>query len=292
MLLGGIYRTDFGRATVVAIYFFGFWLCVQTTQFITSNLANVLLPTFSKLQYEPERLKSAFLRATRMLAILGVFVCLLQAAVAAPMIQTLFRPKDEPEKWVPSVPILQVISVALALQLFNMPAQSLIQAQGRFRTLLKLALLCPVVFFSLIYAATATGRTPDGVIRSEWLRNGLEAIFRQPVNVSVVVAIGVAIYCLVIGPAFLYAAIRPLGGTWREIWPIYVWPVVTSAVAVGVGMVVCHWLPHTRGGNWGKLVLVPVVSAIFYAPLVRLWAPEDWRELVNRIGAIARRGKA
>jgi O-antigen/teichoic acid export membrane protein len=291
MTLGAIYRTEQGRALVVAIYFFGFYLCVQTTQFITSNLANVLLPTFSKLQHEPARLKAAFLRATRMLAILGVFVCLLQAAVAAPMIQTLFRPKLEPDKWVPAVPILQVISLALALQLFNMPAQSLIQAQGRFGTLLKLAVLCPVVFFVLVLAAAATGQTPDGQIRFEWLGRMLETIFRQPVNVSVVVAIAVAVYCLIIGPAFLYAAIRPMGGTWREIWPIYVWPIVTSAAAIGIGMVACHWLPHTRAGNWAKLLLVPLISLVAYAPLVRLWAPDSWNELTARVGSMLRRGK-
>ncbi len=140
--------------------------------------------------------------------------------------------------------------------------------------------------------AAATGRTPDGQIRFEWLGRALEAIFRQPVNVSIIVAIAVAVYCLIIGPAFLYAAIRPVGGTWREIWPIYVWPVVTSAAAIAFGMIVCHWLPHTRAGNWAKLVLVPLASTVAYAPLVRLWAPEDWKELTKRVGAIARRGKA
>src|SRR5207302_4994338 len=135
----------------------------------------------------------------RLLAILGVFACLLQAAVAAPMIQTLFRPANDPNKFVAAVPVLQVISVAMALQLFNMPAQSLIQAQGRFGTLLKLAFLCAIVFFALVLGAAATGRTPDGQIRFEWLGRALEAIFRQPVNVSIIVAIAVAVYCLIIG---------------------------------------------------------------------------------------------
>jgi O-antigen/teichoic acid export membrane protein len=288
--LGGAYRTDVGRAAVVAVYFFGFYLCVQTTQFITANLANVLLPTFSKLQHETDRLKSAFLRATNMLAIVGVFACLLQAAVATPMIRTLFRDKHDPDKWVPAIPILQVISFAMALQLFNMPAQSLIQAQGRFRTLLKLSIVCPVLFFGLVWLAAATGTGPVGDIRYEWLRHGLESVFRQPVNVATVVACAVAVYCVIIGPAVLYVAIRPVGGSWRDIWPIYVWPIVTASAAILVGMLAGRLLlPRTTAGYWGRLVLVPLVSTAAYLPLVRLAAPDAWRDAMDKFVRKGRR---
>jgi hypothetical protein len=267
-------------------------LCVQTTQFITSNLANVLLPTFSKLQHEPERLKKAFLRATQMLAIIGVFVCLLQAAVAAPMIQAILRVKGDADKWVPAVPILKVISLAMALQLFNMPAQSLIQAQGRFFTLLKVSIICPILFFSLIWLAAATGSRPDGQIRWAALHDLLFHVFNQPVDVSVVVAIGVAIYCAIIGPICLYVAIRPVGGMWRDIWPIYLRPVATSLLAIFVGMAVGHPLPHTPLGNWGKLLLVPTVSVMAYLPMAWLTAPAACRELWTRIHGLIHRRSA
>jgi PST family polysaccharide transporter len=290
--LGAIYRTDEGRAAVVAVYFFGFFLCVQTTQFITTNLANVLLPAFSKLQHETERLKSAFLRATKMLAIVGVFICLLQAAVATPMIRTLFRPKGDPEKWVPAIPVIQIISAAMALQIFSMPAQSLIQAQGRFKTLLKLAVVCPVLFFALVWAGAACGVGATGTIRYAWLARALESIFRQPVNVSVVVALAVTVYCAIIGPAVLYVAIRPVGGSWRDIWPIYLWPVVTGGAAILGAMVAGRaLLPHTIGGYWARLVLVPLVSCAIYAPLVRWTARDSWDDAVGRIGRILGRDR-
>ena len=92
-ILGHVYNTEAGLAAVVGIYFFAYNLCIQTTQFITSNLANVLLPAFSKLQHETERLKRAFLRSTKMLAIVGVFICLLQAAVG--LSQTHPAPKQQ-----------------------------------------------------------------------------------------------------------------------------------------------------------------------------------------------------
>jgi PST family polysaccharide transporter len=292
MTLGVLYHTKTGPAPLVGVYFFGFMLCVQTTQFITSNLANVLLPTFSKLQHEPERLKKAFLRATQMLAIIGVFVCLLQAAVAAPMIQAILRVKGDADKWVPAVPILKVISLAMALQLFNMPAQSLIQAQGRFFTLLKVSIICPILFFSLIWLAAATGSRPDGQIRWAALHDLLFHVFNQPVDVSVVVAIGVAIYCAIIGPICLYVAIRPVGGMWRDIWPIYLRPVATSLLAIFVGMAVGHPLPHTPLGNWGKLLLVPTVSVMAYLPMAWLTAPAACRELWTRIHGLIHRRSA
>jgi O-antigen/teichoic acid export membrane protein len=293
MTLGAIYRTDAGRAAVVAVYFFGFFLCVQTTQFITTNLANVLLPTFSKLQHEPQRLRRAFIRASRMLAITGVFICLLQAAVATPMIRTLFRPKGDPDKWIPAVPILKIISLAMAFQLFNMPALSLIQAQGRFRTMLKLAIAFPLLFFSMVWLAASTGEGQLGQIRYQTLNHFLERLFHQPVNVSAVVALAVAGYCAVIGPACLYVAIRPVGGSWRDIWPIYVWPVLTSLAAIVAGMAIGRWLlPRSHGGDWGRLLLVPVISGLLYLPLVRLTARDAWDDAVQRISGLVRRQRA
>jgi PST family polysaccharide transporter len=293
MTLGFIYHDKNGPAPLVGVYFFGFMLCVQTTQFITSNLANVLLPTFSKLQHEPERLKKAFLRATQMLAITGVFVCLLQAAVAAPMVQAILRVKGDPGKWIPAVPILQVISLAMALQLFNMPAQSLIQAQGRFFTLLKVAIICPVVFFSLVWSAAATGSRPDGQIRWLALRHLLNHIFpNQAVDVSVVVAIAVVIYCAIIGPFCLHIAIRPIGGKWREIWPIYLRPVITSLLAILIGMIAGHPLPHSTLGNWSKLLVVPMVSVLAYIPLAWMSAPTACREIWTRVHGLMHRSKA
>jgi O-antigen/teichoic acid export membrane protein len=290
MALGSLFSTPAGKAAVVGIYYFAFNLCLQTTQFLTTNLANVLLPTFGKLQYEPERLKSAFLRATKLLAIFGVFVCLLQAAIAAPMIQTLFRNKENPDKWVSAVPVLQVISLAMAMQLFNMPAMSLIQAQGRFRMMLRLSVVFAIAFMAIIISCAYVGTGTTGTIRFDGLRRFLEMIFRQPVplNVSIVVALGVALYNSVIGPICLYVAIRPIGGTWRDIWPIYLWPLITSGFAIFIGMAVGHMLPKSLPGNWMKLILVPTVSVLVYAPLVRLTAAGAWHDFVARLRGLWR----
>jgi hypothetical protein len=85
----------------------------------------------------------------------------------------------------------------------------------------------------------------------------------------------------------LYVAIRPVGGSWRDIWPIYVWPVVTGGAAILAGMFVGRLvLPRTIGGYWGRLVLVPIVSCIVYAPLVRWTTPDSWDEVVGRIGRV------
>ena len=289
MTLGVLYKTSDGPAPLVGTYFFGFMLCVQTTQFITTSLANVLLPTLSKLQNEPDRLKTAFLRTTKLLAIFGVFACLLQTAVAAPMVQAILHVKNDPGKWLAAVPILQVISIAMALQLFNMPAQSLIQAQGRFRTLLRLAIFCPICFFALIWLAACTGVRPTGQIRSAGLEHLLASMFGQHVDVSVMVAIAVVVYCLITGPFFLWVAIRPLRGSWRDIWPIYLWPIGTSSLAIAVGMLAGYPLPATPFGNWARLIVVPLASVIVYAPMVRVTAPDAWADVVSRLTGLVKR---
>jgi hypothetical protein len=219
-----------------------------------------------------------------------VFVCLLQAAIAAPMIQTLFRNKENPDKWVSAVPVLQVISLAMAMQLFNMPAMSLIQAQGRFRMMLRLSVVFAIAFMAIIISCAYVGTGTTGTIRFDGLRRFLEMIFRQPVplNVSIVVALGVALYNSVIGPICLYVAIRPIGGTWRDIWPIYLWPLITSGFAIFIGMAVGHMLPKSLPGNWMKLILVPTVSVLVYAPLVRLTAAGAWHDFVARLRGLWR----
>src|SRR5207248_3467187 len=78
-------------AKSVGIYFFAFNLATQTMQVFTQNLIGVLFPALSKMQSNIVQQTRAFLRAAELLAVIGVPMCLLQAALAGPAINVLFN---------------------------------------------------------------------------------------------------------------------------------------------------------------------------------------------------------
>jgi hypothetical protein len=172
--------------------------------------------------------------------------------------------------------------------------------------MLKLSIAFAVAFLAVVVTCGYMGTGTEGRIWCEPLKHFLEAIFRQPVwldagmrdikgdslNVATIVAIGVAGYNSIVGPFCLYVAIRPIGGTWKDIWPIYAWPVLTSFVAVFTGMFVGHQLPKSLLGNWEKLFVVPTVSFLVYAPLVRLTAKDAWGDMLGRFYSLFKKANA
>src|SRR4030095_5700241 len=90
----------------VGIYFFAFNLSLQTMAVFTNNLTGVLFPALSKLQHNLAYQTSAFLRAGELLAIVGVPLCLLQAALAGPAVAMLFN-----SWWYPAIRVLQLLSI-------------------------------------------------------------------------------------------------------------------------------------------------------------------------------------
>jgi ABC-type Fe3+ transport system permease subunit len=85
----------------------------------------------------------------------------------------------------------------------------------------------------------------------------------------------------------MYAAIRPVGGSAAEIWPIYLLPLALSGIAIALGWVVCHQFPATRLGDWGKLIGITLISAAVYVPAVRRLARDSWDELLQRVRGLA-----
>jgi PST family polysaccharide transporter len=267
---------------VQGIYFFAFNLTLQTTQFLTVNLSGVLFPALSKLQNDPARQRRAFLRATDMLMLLGVPLCLLQAALAAPAVHLFFP------RWAPAIGVLQCISVGMSLQLVNMPAMGMIQAQGRFKTLLALSIFCAAFFLGIVFLAAHSGHTDQGLIQWPWLKGPLEALMGAQANVAVVVALAVTLYCAIIGPTCIYTAIRPVGGTWSQIAVIYLRPLAMSVVAIAVGLLVCWRLPPSRLGDGLRLAGVSAIAAAVYVPAMRRLARSSWDVLVERLSEMVR----
>lgn len=240
---------------VVGVYYFAFGLSMQTMSLVTQSLGNVLFPVLSKLE-DPLRQTQGFIRAARLLALVGVPLCLLQAGVADPVIREVF-----PKRWLEAIPILQVLSLGMALRLVGSPAGSLFYAQGRFRTVLILNVCYAIAFLAAV------------TIGAYWAE-------------AMGVAIGASIYFAILGPVHMYAAVRPGGGTLLDIWRVYAVPVFASAFSMGAAMWVSSFIPHVRGENWLRITTVTVVTGVLYLVLIRLCAPMLLKELFIRFQSL------
>ena len=270
IVLGSLYKDK----AVLGIYFLAFNLSIQTMQLFTGNLTGVLFPALSKLQGDPARQIRAFLDATKLLAIIAVPLCLLQMGVADPGVRMFFQDN----KWQAAIPVLQALSLGMAFRVVASPGGSLIQAQGRFRVILITNVINAIVFLALVTAGALVG---DPKAASLWLRP------------ATTVGIAVAFYFALIGPIFLYVAIRPSGGTWRDIFRVYAAPMLVSIAAIAIAMAAGAMVPEKqiRGHRWGQAVRFTVVLTWFvaiYIPLIRYAAPNDWRALMRRVAGLYR----
>lgn len=197
--------------TIVGMYYFGFNLSMQSTSVLAAAISAALFPALSALQREPTRQLAAFRRSATVLAAVGVPLCLLQAGAAEPLVQLMFE-----RKWVASIPIIQILSVGMAVQLLNGAAGSLILAQGRFDEYLRLT----GTFALMMPTLVAIGAFFGGV-------NG--------------VAAGAATAAAVAGFLMPYIALRPTGGRIVDVWKVYFRPFVGGSMAVGTGMLAAQW---------------------------------------------------
>src|SRR6266550_2310773 len=147
LILGYFHGED-----IVGLYFFAFSLSAQTVQLLAANTAGVLYPALSKLQLEPPRQCQAFIRASRLSAVIGVPLCFLQAALAAPAFALFFDPK-----WREAVPVFQVLSVGMASMMASVAAGSMMQAQGRFKLLFQVSLAFAILFVVMVAIAAMLG---------------------------------------------------------------------------------------------------------------------------------------
>lgn len=260
----------------VGIYFFAFSLSIQTMQVFTSNLAGVLFPALSRLQDDPVHQTGAFLRAAGMLAVIGIPLCLLQAALAGPVMSILFN-----SWWLPAIRVLQLLSIGMAIRLVASPGGSLLQAQGRFRTYLIINAINAIVFLGLVYAGARLGENPPAWLM--WVARDLYA--------AVFVAGAVMIYFGLIGPVFLYVAIRGGGGRVADVWRVYAGPVAAAILAVAPAVWLARQLPQMaddRLRNLMRVLIIVAWSGLLYVPLIRLMAPQAWQGLVSRAGDLLR----
>jgi O-antigen/teichoic acid export membrane protein len=251
LILGRMYDKK-----IVGEYYWGFIVSTQVLQLLASNVAGVLLPSLARLQDEPGRLRSAFLRASSVLTLVAIPGCVLQVTLADPFIKLVFK-----SEYYAAIPIVQILSAGWMIMAVHHSATMLLKAQSRFGVYLWLNAAAAVVFVACVYAGAKLGQ-------------------------GVGAAVGVMAYSVLVGPTAVYVAIRPLKGTWRQTANVFAAPVFAGTLASAAGLWAGSIVPHGPGRdpihNILRFAAICVVVAAIYTPLVRWLAGDAWSEMISR----------
>lgn len=151
-------------AVELGYYTIAYRVLLMITQLLYTTTNQVVLPTFSRLQQEPERMRRGLYNATQLSSLISLPLCFGMAALAPELVLGLFG-----EQWLPSVTTMQVLAFVGPMQLSQGIVSSAITALGKPNWNLKVNFLnaiASVVAFSLAVqwgiVAVAAGRVVSG----------------------------------------------------------------------------------------------------------------------------------
>jgi PST family polysaccharide transporter len=238
----------------VGVYWVGFLFSIQVVQLLMVNLTNILFPAFMRLNSDPQRQFQGFLNAQRILAMLGVSGCLLQAAAAKPFARLMF-----PAEYEPSIIVMQILSLSMATRMVAGASFALLKSQGRFTAVVVNRWLSVAILVAVLTAILSLGY-------------GVAAV-----------AVVVAVVGGLIGPITFYTAIRPYNAGWTEVMETLARPVVCGVISVGIAWLLAQGMDRAGYGNVAQLVETMVVAVGINILLAWLWMRPVWDDFWLRV---------
>ena len=98
-------------SVALGYYSVAYRLLVTGTQLLTGILNQVALPTFSKLQSEPKRLRKALYKVTFLASLISIPAFMGLAVLAPELITVMFG-----KQWIPSIPVMKILASIGVLQ--------------------------------------------------------------------------------------------------------------------------------------------------------------------------------
>ncbi|WP_071594886.1 lipopolysaccharide biosynthesis protein [Pontibacter roseus] len=137
---------------------------------LTRTVSRVVFPSFSQLQSETEKLAKVYLSSTTLLAALIIPVCL-GIMVAAPEIVYVVLG----DQWLESIPVLQVLSLAIPLSFITMFAGIVCDAKAVLNWKIVITVTLIVVISALFFLLRQYGLIGFGfaLLISEFVRIGM-----------------------------------------------------------------------------------------------------------------------
>lgn len=249
---------------ILGAYYFAFNLSTQTVQLISANLSGVLLPSFAKIDSDRSRQLAAYLKVCSAIMLVGVLACLLQAALAHPLLRLVYA-----HKWDAAIPLFQILSVGMMFILPAGPGIVILSAQGRYRLLAVWTGVTTAAFLLAVVAGALSG--------------------------SVVgIALAVASFFLVFGPL---GVVIPVYENRRQaaefLGRVYFKPVLVGAVSTACGALAGAGLYLLTGWLEASFVAAGAVLAGVYLVLLATVLKRESEDLLSRLRPlVARFGRA
>ena len=235
--------------TALGYYAIAYRILTVMTQLLVNTSSQIALPTFSRLQEDPERFRNAFYTITQVTSLIAFPIFLGIVVVAPELIGTAFG-----EKWLPSVPVLQVLAFVGILRAVTYFKGSVFLALGKPAWRLWLGLLSATLNLVGFFIAVRWG--------------------------IVAVSCAYLIRACIIFPIGQWAISRliniPLIGYLRQ----FIAPLL-SALAMAIAIFATKQI---LGNFLNPLILIllitcTVIGAIVYGLAIRFLAPQLWQKL-------------
>lgn len=237
-------------------YFFAYRLAYQPLRILAASVSSVMVPTLSILKDDFLDQSRKSLRVSRLLAFAIMPVCFLQIALAEPFIDLFFG-----DKWLPSVPIIQILCLGLAFEGVSWVAQALVIARGNFNELFRLSLFfsATLIAFVIVFAFFFSWGSPE---------------------IRVAVAL-TSFYCLV-QPFFSVIVYRKAGISFLAVVKLHLFPAIISAIAVAIPFFVLHHVVEPQH-NFLEIIYISAGAFILHILLMRIFAREVFHEVATRL---------
>lgn len=142
-------------SAALGFYRVGFNISITPAKYISSPLIKIAFPAFSKLQENKDEIREAFLKVIKYISLITFPLGVGIATTASLFIPVLFG-----EKWIPSIPVIQIISLYGIFMSIGSIIPQVYKALGRPDIYLKYvsvrsAVAIPVYYYVVPYGLTA-----------------------------------------------------------------------------------------------------------------------------------------
>ena len=241
-------KADFGQ------YYFAFEKFGKPHQMLTRQLGGVLLPAFSRVQTDLNRMRRGFLKGTHSMCLIIYPIHILLIGLADPLIPLIFG-----EQWWPSVPVFQVFFIHILLVAPSSLSNDIILALKRPQ-------------FSLLFNALRIAVTFPVLL---WLGVTGASITKA--------AVCLLIIWLTFFPLWLGYSLYLMQLSLKEMW-LYLRGLVGITVVMALVLVVCRVVAEINGWPvWLMLLLAASLPSGMYLFLTRHHISDLFKKIVSSL---------
>jgi O-antigen/teichoic acid export membrane protein len=199
------------------------------TNIFSTIIRSVALPALARDLDDPDQRALRFAKALRMIALISFPVCLLMAALAQPLVSTLYG-----TRWKEAAPALVWLAVYGAIRVGMEPFQDFVVAGGRTRVIMAIQL----VWLVCLLGALLVGVDNWGIAGAGASQALVASLIVLPVYATVLRQGGVTYRMVVgaLGPPFLASSLAAVAAWAASEAAVQPWQQLLFGAAAGVGV--------------------------------------------------------